>query len=58
MPGGAWSFVLVAGIFGLGWAWLAQRSGSIRWTTLGHVLFDFGGLGARLYLGPRALPMR
>ena len=58
MPGGAWSFVLVAGIFGLGWAWLAQPSGSIRWTTLGHVLFDFGGLGALLYLGPRALPMR
>jgi hypothetical protein len=23
MPGGAWSFVLVAGLVGLGWAWLA-----------------------------------
>jgi uncharacterized protein len=58
MPGGAWSFVLVAGIFGLGWAWLVQRSGSIRWTTAAHILFDFAGLGALLYAGPRALPMQ
>ena len=43
MPGGAWSFVVVAGVFGLGWAWLAQRSGSIRWTTAAHILFDFAG---------------
>jgi membrane protease YdiL (CAAX protease family) len=56
-PGGAWSFVLVAGVFGLGWAWLAQRSGSIRWTTAAHILFDFAGLGASIYAGPRALPM-
>lgn len=58
MPGGAWSFVLVAGLLGLGWAWLVQQSGSIRWTTPVHILFDFAGLGALLYLGPNALPVQ
>ena len=58
MPGGAWSFVLVAGLVGLGWAWLAQQSGSIRWTTAAHILFDFAGLGALLYLGSNALPVQ
>jgi membrane protease YdiL (CAAX protease family) len=57
MPGGAWSFVLVAGLVGLGWAWLAQQSRSIRWIAAAHILFDFSGLGALLYLGPNPLPL-
>jgi membrane protease YdiL (CAAX protease family) len=58
MPGGAWSFVLVAGLFGLGWSWLAQQSGSIRWTAPAHILFDFAGLGALIYMGPNALAVQ
>ena len=58
MPGGAWSFVLAAGLFGLGWTWLAEQSGSIRWTTLTHILFDFAGFGALIYAGPNALALQ
>jgi membrane protease YdiL (CAAX protease family) len=58
MPGGAWSFVLVAGLFGLGWSWLAHQSASIRWTTPAHILFDFAGLGALIYIGPNALALQ
>jgi membrane protease YdiL (CAAX protease family) len=39
-----------AAMSGLQWGWVAWRTGSIRWTTVSHVLFDFSGLGARLYL--------
>lgn len=42
-------------LFGLGWSWLAQQSGSIRWTTSAHILFDFAGLGALIYMGSEAL---
>jgi membrane protease YdiL (CAAX protease family) len=49
-PGGGHSLVAVAGAFGLLWGWLVQRTGSLRWTTLSHLLLDFSGLGARLYL--------
>jgi membrane protease YdiL (CAAX protease family) len=49
-PGGRVSLVIVAGLVGLIWAWVARRDGSIRATTLSHVLFDFSGLGGRLYL--------
>lgn len=50
-PGGAVSLVVVAGLVGLGWAWVAHRTKSILWVTLSHVLFDFSGLGARIYFG-------
>ena len=33
------------------WGHVARRTGSIRWTCAAHVLFDFSGLGARLYVG-------
>jgi membrane protease YdiL (CAAX protease family) len=48
-PGGAHSFVLVA--FFLGWlyAWAIWKQQSIFWVTIAHVLFDFAGLGARIY---------
>jgi uncharacterized protein len=48
-PGGATSLVFVAGGVGLLWSWLARRTGSTRATTLSDVLFDFSGLGARVY---------
>lgn len=48
-PGGMISLVVAAGIVGLMWGWLAFRTKSIRWTTLSHILFDFSGLGGRVY---------
>ena len=48
-PGGSVSYVAVASIVGLLWATVVRRTGSIRWTTLAHVLFDFSGLGARSF---------
>ncbi len=51
-PGGAWSFVAISGLVGFMWGWVAKTTGSILWTSAAHVLFDFSGLGARIYLGP------
>jgi uncharacterized protein len=50
-PGGTAAFVAVAGLFGLGWGWVAFRTGSIRWPVVSHVLLDFAGLGALIYIG-------
>ena len=33
---------------GLLYAWVAQRTGSIRWTTVAHVLTNLSGIGALL----------
>lgn len=51
-PGGNVLLVIVAGLVGLMWGWVARETGSIRWTTVAHVLFDYSGLGARVYLRP------
>lgn len=48
-PGAAVSLVIAAGIVGLMWGWVAFRTKSIRWTSLSHILFDFSGLGGRVY---------
>ena len=48
-PGGAVSLVVVAGLVGAMWAWVANQTGSILWVTVSHILFDFSGLGARIY---------
>ncbi|MGC9469852.1 MAG: CPBP family glutamic-type intramembrane protease [Anaerolineae bacterium] len=48
-PGGNVALVAVAGAVGLMWGWVARQSGSILWTTISHVLFNFSGLGARVY---------
>jgi membrane protease YdiL (CAAX protease family) len=48
-PGGSTSLVIVAGLVGLMWGWVAMQTGSILWATVSHVLFDFSGLGARVY---------
>jgi membrane protease YdiL (CAAX protease family) len=55
-PGGATSLVVTAGLVGGVYARVAQRAGSLRWTTLSHVLFDFSGLGALLYRTDRGRP--
>jgi membrane protease YdiL (CAAX protease family) len=48
-PGGATSFVVSAGLFGLLWGRVASRNDSIRWSVMSHILLDFSGLGARIY---------
>ena len=48
-PGAAVSLVVAAGIVGLMWGWVVFRTKSVRWTTLSHILFDFSGLGGRVY---------
>jgi membrane protease YdiL (CAAX protease family) len=50
-PGGAWSFVAFCAGLGLLWGWVARSSGSVRWTTVAHALFDAAGLGALVYFG-------
>lgn len=50
-PGGSTSLVLFAAVLGLMWGWVAHRTGSIRLTAVSHVLLDFSGLSALLYLG-------
>lgn len=49
-PGGVMSLVAVALVIGLMWGWVSLKTRSVRWTTLSHILFDFSGLGARVYL--------
>jgi membrane protease YdiL (CAAX protease family) len=51
MPGGVAAFIAGALFFGLCWGWVAWRTGSIRWAVVSHVLTDFLGLGATIYLG-------
>ena len=37
---------------GLLFGWVAQRTGSIRWTTMAHVLANLSGIGALLIFAP------
>lgn len=56
-PGGAVSYVISSGGFGLLWGHLVNRTGSIRWTVVSHVLLDFSGLSqdlARIYFQDEA----
>lgn len=55
-PGGRTSLVVTAGLVGGVYVRVAQRAGSLRWTTLSHLLFDFSGLGALLYRTDRGCP--
>jgi len=50
-PGGNVSFILAASVIGLFYGWVATQTRSIRYTTIAHVLFDFSGLGGRIFLG-------
>jgi uncharacterized protein len=53
LRGGTKAFLAGALFIGLGHGWVAWRTGSIRWTTLTHILTDFLGLGGFLYFGPQ-----
>lgn len=57
-PGGRWSLVAVAAALGLLWGWVAYSGGSILWVVVSHILFDFAGLGGRLYLENRPLEIQ
>jgi uncharacterized protein len=46
--GGSAALVLGACFIGLGYGWIAWRTGSIRWTTLAHFATDALGVGAAL----------
>jgi membrane protease YdiL (CAAX protease family) len=48
-PGGAVSFVAFAFVLGLLFSSVAKDTKSILLTTIVHTLFDFGGLGGRVY---------
>ena len=53
MRGGTKAFLAGALVIGLGHGWVAWRTGSIRWTTLTHILTDFLGLGGLIYYDPQ-----
>ena len=48
-PGTTIAFIGVATIVGLFYGFIARKYKSIYWTTIAHILFDFSGLGARIY---------
>ncbi|MBD0365512.1 MAG: CPBP family intramembrane metalloprotease [Flavisolibacter sp.] len=48
-PGGTHSFVLFSFVLGFIFGWAAWKQHSLFWVTIAHILFDFAGLGARLY---------
>ena len=52
-PGGNLSLVLIAWMIALLWGYVAKVSGSILLPVISHILFDFSGLGARIYF-PKA----
>ena len=45
----------VAAALGLLWGWVAYSGGSLVWIIVSHILFDFSGLGGRIYLEGRPL---
>jgi len=49
-PGGKLSFVAVSMVIGLMWGWVAFAASSILLTSIAHLMFDFSGLGAKVYL--------
>ena len=48
-PGGAFSFVAVSFALGLLYSIVVKDTRSLFLTTVSHILFDFSGLGGRLY---------
>jgi membrane protease YdiL (CAAX protease family) len=48
-PGGSLSFVAAAFLLGISYSIVAKENKSILLTTISHILFDFSGLGARIY---------
>ncbi|MCP8305600.1 MAG: CPBP family intramembrane metalloprotease [archaeon] len=50
LPGGIPAFVFFALLLGLTWGYYAQKTGSIRWCTIAHIIHDSFGLGAFTYI--------
>lgn len=48
-PGGSLSFIAVSFVLGILYSSVARNTKSILLTTVSHILFDFAGLGARIY---------
>lgn len=44
------AFVFVSLLLGLSWGYYAQKTGSIRWCTIAHVINDAFGFGAFAYI--------
>jgi membrane protease YdiL (CAAX protease family) len=51
MPGGAFTFATMSIGMGLTFGWVAKKTGSIRWTTIAHILTDFMGLAGLVFIG-------
>jgi uncharacterized protein len=49
MPGEVFSFVYYAVLLGLAYAYVARKTGSIRWVTVSHGIHDALGLGGLAY---------
>lgn len=48
-PGGQAAFIFGAFFVGLCWGWVVWQTGSILWTSISHIVFDFLGMGALIY---------
>jgi len=51
MPGGPFAFATMSIFMGLVFGWVAKKTGSIRWTTVAHILTDFMGLAGLAFVG-------
>lgn len=51
MPGGPIAFATLSVFMGLTFGWVSKKTGSIRWTTIAHILTDFMGLAGLAFIG-------
>lgn len=51
MPSGPVAFATMSIFMGLVFGWVAKKTGSIRWTTVAHILADFMGLAGFAFVG-------
>jgi membrane protease YdiL (CAAX protease family) len=49
-PGGRLAYVIAVGVWGFCYGWVAWRTGSVRWTSVSHVILDVSWLSGRVYL--------
>jgi membrane protease YdiL (CAAX protease family) len=50
MPGGPIAFSFMAILLGLPMGWVANKTGSIRWVVISHILLDLSGLAGYMFL--------
>lgn len=48
--GGIYSFIILSLLLGLSWGYYARKTGSVRWCSIMHVIFDSLGVGGLLYI--------